>query len=113
MTDEVNQLPGILRILFRAATPCRHSAQANTVFDDIEQLTVSHSLRAFFPHIWRGGVHLPPHGVVAAAVICMADCAVVRPMRSRLGKDFARVRDWIPLVFCTCRHSQASSSLGC
>src|SRR3954468_22741527 len=44
MADEVNQLPRVLCILFCAAAPGGHSAQTNTVLDDVEQLTIAHPL---------------------------------------------------------------------
>jgi hypothetical protein len=75
----MNQFPGILFSGFGPA-PSRHAGQSNTVFDDVEQLTVGHPLSTFLPHVGRRRIHPLPHLDLAATVVRMTESAVIRPM---------------------------------
>src|SRR5260370_7676324 len=93
----MNQVPGIFPS-FMGSAPGRHSAQTDAVFDDVEQFTIGHSLGAFFPHVWRGRIHMAAHFVLAAPIVRMAGSAVIRPLCSRIGKHFRPVDYPLPLI---------------
>src|SRR5215831_6923264 len=98
-------------MLFLAVAPRRHSAQPNPVLDDVEQLAIREPLRVLFSHVRRGRIHLPAHVRLTAAVVRMAESAVVRPVGSRFRKHLARVWDWIALFLCARGNGGASSGL--
>src|SRR6476646_882894 len=83
VANEMNQFPGILSRRVGAA-PSGHAAQSDAIFDDVEQLTVGHSLSAFLPHVWGGRIHPLPHLGLAATVVSMTQSAVIGPMRFRV-----------------------------
>ena len=82
------------------ATECRHAREAHTVFDNPENLTVGKILRLGFAEVWRLGVHATSHHGVAAAIVAVADGAMVREVKASLAKDLGRRGDGI---FCCAR----------
>ncbi len=68
--------------------PGGHAAQADAVFDDVEQLAVGLVLRFFGAHVGRLGVHSLPHGNLAAAIVGVTGGAVIGPVLTRFGENF-------------------------
>jgi hypothetical protein len=68
-------------------TPCRHSAQTNTVLDDVEQLTIRQPLRGWIAHVRRTGIHLTAEFRIPAPIVGVTGGTVVGPMGARFGED--------------------------
>src|SRR6516165_2694541 len=83
MADEEHELP----ILVVAPAPAWHAGEANAVLDDREQFAVREVLSGAGPEVWSGRVETLVDRRLAAAVIGVAQGAVVREMVSCLGQD--------------------------
>src|SRR5262245_34714970 len=73
MPDEQDQLP----VLFIFTVPPRHAGKANTVFDDVEDLTVRQILSRPLAHVRGGRVETGIDLGVSAPVVGMANRTVI------------------------------------
>src|SRR6266481_9734053 len=91
VADEVNQLPAVQHASVPAAIgKCRHSRKAHAILDDPEQLAVRKVLRFRQTQIrWLGVEAAPNHGL-PAAVVGMADGAMIREMQPRIAQILRR-----------------------
>src|SRR6267378_4465997 len=88
VADEVNQLPTALHASVLAASgKCRHSCEAHAILDDPEQFAVGKILRFRLAQIrWLGVEAAANHGLTAA-VVAVADGAMIREMHPRIRRD--------------------------
>src|SRR5713226_3411596 len=96
MAYEEDQLPAVLVVSVGLA-PSRHPTEAYAVVDDVVDLSISQGLCRRQAHVGCFGVKIPTHGRDAAAVISMADGAVVGKVAPRLGQDLLGDGVWVPL----------------
>ena len=91
VADEVNQLPTALHASVLAAIgKRRHSREPHTILDDPEQLAVGEILRFRQAQIrWLGVEATPNHGL-PAAVVGVADGAMIREMKPRIAQILGR-----------------------
>src|SRR5437660_8680660 len=91
VADEVNQLPTLQHASVPAAIgKCRHSCKAHPVLDDPEQLAVGEVLRFRQTQIrWLGVEATANHGL-PAAVVAVADGAMIREMQTRIAQVLRR-----------------------
>ena len=62
VADEAHEFPGVLLAAPRAA-PTRHAAQADAVFNDVEEFAIGFALSGVFTHIGAGGYICCPSGI--------------------------------------------------
>ena len=91
VADEVNQLPTVLHASVLAAIgKRRHSREPHPILDDPEQLAVGKTLRFRQAQIrWLGIEATSNHGL-PAAVVGMADGAMIREMQPRIAQILRR-----------------------
>src|ERR1700682_473727 len=91
VADEVNQLPTALHASVLAASgECRHSREAHAILDDPEQFAVGKILRFRLAQIrWLGVEATANHGL-PAAVVGVADGAMIREMQLRIAQILRR-----------------------
>jgi len=91
VADEVNQLPAVQHASVSAAIgKCRHSCKAHSILDDPEQLAVRKVLRFRQTQIrWLGVEAAANHGL-PAAVVGVADGAMIREMQPRIAQILRR-----------------------
>jgi hypothetical protein len=75
VADEANQVPGVLLAVRLAERG--HAGEADAVLDDVEQLAVAQQLRALGAQVGRFRVEALANGRLAAAVVAVAESAVV------------------------------------
>src|SRR5262249_18239944 len=69
VTDEVDQLPGGLRVVGPLLAPRRHAGEAHAVLDDVEELAVGERLRLRGAQVGRPRREVASDRGVAAAVV--------------------------------------------
>src|SRR5258706_5803305 len=89
MADEEDQLPVVLIL----AAPAWHPREPDSVLDDVEDLAIAQVLRVSGPHIGRGRIHILADLGFAAAVIGVADSAVIGEMVAPFGDGERRGLD--------------------
>src|SRR5246127_1565012 len=94
MTDEAHQFPAIFDIVIvfgSSAAKRGHSGKAHAVLDDPENVAVRKLLRLVSAKIgWLGIQSMAKHGI-AAAVVAMADGAVIGEVQTSLALNFRRI----------------------
>src|SRR4029079_9647374 len=75
--DDVDERPAGALALGRAGPPRRHAREADTVFDDREELPIGARLRGAPAHVWRTRIQAAADGRLSAAVVPVAHGAVV------------------------------------
>src|SRR6266850_8228217 len=92
VADEVNQLPTVQHASVPAAIgKRRHSREPHAILDDPEQLAVCKVLRFRQTQIrWLGVEATANHGL-PAAVVGVADGAMIREMKLRIAQILRRV----------------------
>ena len=80
-----NERPRRLLAVRRTVTPRRHAGQRDSVLDHVEQLAVAQLLRRLRHHVRRRRVQRPAERR-SAAVVAMAEGAVVGPVRHRVAE---------------------------
>ena len=92
VADEVNQLPTALHASVLAATgKCRHSREAHAILDDPEQFAVGKILRFRQAQIRWLGIEATANHALPAAVVGVADGAMIREMKPRIAQILRRV----------------------
>lgn len=86
MPYKVNQLPaGLFAAMVSLAAERRHSCKAHSILDHPENLAVREVLRFRLAEIRRSRVKTASDHRVAAAVVPMADRAVIREVQPRVS----------------------------
>src|SRR5580700_11727108 len=92
VADEVNQLPTALHASVLAAIGKRwHSRESHAILDDPEQLAVGKILRFRLTQIRWLGVEATANHALPAAVVGVADGAMIREMKPRIAQILRRV----------------------
>ncbi len=97
VANKKNQPPAILVLSVRFP-PSWHAAQPDAVVDDVVDLSVGQVLRWSQTHVGCLGVEIPANRRVPAAVIRMADGAVVGKVMSSVRHNVLRECVWVPLI---------------
>src|SRR5437879_12136070 len=96
VADEVNQLPTALHASVLAALgKCRHSRESHAILDDPEQFAVGKILRFRQAQIRWLGVEATSNHALPAAVVGVADGAMIREMKPRIAQILRRVEQRI------------------
>src|SRR5258707_2880081 len=91
MTKEAHQLPTVLLRSGRAAKR-GHPRETYSIFDDPEKFAVRELLRFLSAQVRRLGIKIAAYRRVSAAVIGVADCAMIRGMQTSVAKILRRFR---------------------
>src|SRR5580698_5554178 len=93
MPDKMNQLPAVLISAMPAAVrERRHSRKSHAVFNHPENLAVRQVLRFRKSQVRRPRIKAVADHRVAAAIVAMADGAVVREVQPRVTHVFRRLQ---------------------
>src|SRR5229473_7585361 len=91
VADEMNQLPTAFHASMLAAHgKCRHSREAYAILDDPEQFAVGKILRFRQAQIRWLGVQATANPGLPAAVVAVADGAMIREMKPRIAQILRR-----------------------
>src|SRR5438552_15589446 len=91
MANEQYKLPVVLVF----AAPARHSGETDAVPDDVEKLSVREFLGIPRPHIRRGRIHIPAHLRFPAAIVGVADGAMIGEVIAAFGDIEGSRAEWI------------------
>src|ERR1700744_4990756 len=92
--------------------PAWHSCEADTVLDDIEQLSIGHALCFRLPHVRSPRIQALAHFDVSAAVVGMARRAVVSPVGAGISKRGGGIRHGIQPFPHIRRQGEAAGAAG-
>src|SRR4029077_14122977 len=98
MADEQDEVPSVSGGNW-GASEGRHAGETNAVFDDPEELAVGEFLGSGAAEVGRLGIETATHHRVGAAVVAVADRAVVSEVEACRTEDFRRGNDGIFGVF--------------
>jgi hypothetical protein len=109
MSNEEDQLP----ILFVFSAPSRHPGEADSVANDVEELTVREFLRIALTKVRRRRVQTLVDDCLAAPIIGMTDGAMIREVVATLrDRDRGRLQRVGQLLCFAARREAAKSPCG-
>ncbi len=94
MADKSHQFPAVFFGAVLAAKG-RHAGKAHSVFDDPEEFAVAELLGFLGTQVRRLGLQIAADHGVSAAIIRMADGAVIGEVQASVAKVFGRISDGI------------------
>src|SRR5712664_838973 len=107
VANEAHQLPAILFRSVRAAKR-GHPRETYSIFDNPEKFAVRELLRFLTAQVRRLGIKIAAYQRVSAAVIGVADGAMIREMQTSVAKILRRLRGGILQLPGSCGNSQVS-----